>query len=76
MKQQMRGHIRLVEAGTEWDMVRQRYCAKFPFVSELKDLLTANSLFAFSPHRIRPVDNRRGFGFKKEWGSLRFYDGE
>jgi hypothetical protein len=64
---QLRGVVRLVPPGQEWDTAWELYVAKFPFVSELRDVVEQNALYAFDPSWIRLVDNRRGFGFKQEW---------
>lgn len=64
---QLEGEVLPVERGPEWDAAWEQYRAKFPFVSALKVVVARNALFAFVPHWIRLVDNRRGFGFKQEW---------
>lgn len=64
---QMRGKVRVVEIGQEWQAAWQLYHKKFPFVSDLEDLVAANQMYSFEPTWIRLVDNRRGFGFKQEW---------
>ena len=64
---QLRGEVGRVESGMEWDLTWNRYVAKFPFASELREIVALNQLFVFHPHWIRLVDNRRGFGYKEEW---------
>ncbi|HSF81225.1 MAG TPA: pyridoxamine 5'-phosphate oxidase family protein [Anaerolineales bacterium] len=64
---QMRGQVRLIEYGTEWEHAWACYTAKFPFVKTLRAIVARNALYVFVPHWIRLVDNRRGFGFKQEW---------
>jgi uncharacterized protein YhbP (UPF0306 family) len=64
---QMRGEVRAVENGPEWDAAWAIYAAKFPFVGELKAVVGRNRLYVFEPYWVRLVDNRQGFGFKKEW---------
>ena len=64
---QLRGEVRAVEPGPEWDAAWKIYEAKFPFVSELRAVVSRNTLYVFEPLWIRLVDNRRGFGFKEEW---------
>ena len=64
---QMRGLVRLLQPGDEWDAGWQLYQAKFPFVADLKAIIGRNRLYVFIPRWIRTVDNRRGFGFKQEW---------
>lgn len=64
---QMRGEVQRVSSQTEWQAAWQRYLAKFPFVSELGQIVSQNALYVFVPRWLRWVDNRRGFGFKQEW---------
>jgi uncharacterized protein YhbP (UPF0306 family) len=64
---QLRGAVRPVAKGEEWELAWQAYCGKFPFVAQLKPIVARNELYAFAPDWIRLVDNRRGFGFKQEW---------
>lgn len=64
---QMRGLGQPVDKGERWERAWQTYAAKFPFVSDLRDLITRNHLYFFIPQWLRLVDNRRGFGFRQEW---------
>jgi uncharacterized protein YhbP (UPF0306 family) len=64
---QMRGEVRLLEAGPEWQAGWLEYVTKFPFVRELKAVVAQNSMYVFTPSWVRLVDNTRGFGFKQEW---------
>jgi uncharacterized protein YhbP (UPF0306 family) len=64
---QMRGIIRLVHQGQEWETAWKYYQDKFPFVSRLKVIVARNTFYVFIPKWIRLIDNRQGFGFKKEW---------
>jgi uncharacterized protein YhbP (UPF0306 family) len=64
---QLRGWVKSVPKGGEWELAWQAYCAKFPFVTQLKPIVARNELYVFVPTWIRLVDNRRGFGFKQEW---------
>ena len=64
---QLRGRVRVVEPGLEWEAAWELYTAKFPFVSELRAVVASNTLYVFEPRWVRLVDNRRGFGFKEEW---------
>jgi uncharacterized protein YhbP (UPF0306 family) len=66
---QMHGQIHQVEPGLEWEQAWDAYRAKFPFVAQLKPIVARNSLYVFVPDWIRLVDNRQGFGYKKEWGA-------
>ena len=53
--------------GKEWEQAWQIYQDKFPFVKDLREVVTRNTLYAFRPAWIRRTDNRRGFGYKEEW---------
>jgi uncharacterized protein len=64
---QMRGKAFPTEPGPAWEFAWEIYTAKFPFVAGLKSVVAQNQFYAFIPHWIRLVDNRRGFGFKEEW---------
>lgn len=64
---QMRGTCRAIPDTEEWQSGWGFYLAKFPFVSDLAELIKVNQLYAFSPHWVRLVDNSRGFGYKREW---------
>lgn len=64
---QVRGAITPVKGRSEWQQAWELYQIKFPFVSDLKEILSRNLLHKFRPDWIRLVDNRRGFGFKQEW---------
>jgi flavin prenyltransferase len=63
---QMRGRVRTVAQGAEWERAWQLYRAKFPFVEKLKEAIAGSQLYAFVPDWIRLVDNRKGFGYKDE----------
>jgi uncharacterized protein len=64
---QMQGQVQQLAPGARWDQGWACYRVKFPFVDALKAIVAQNTLYVFSPHWIRLVDNRRGFGFKQEW---------
>jgi uncharacterized protein YhbP (UPF0306 family) len=64
---QLHGEVQRVSASQEWERAWGYYQAKFPFVSDLKEVVARNSLFVFNLRWVRLVDNRRGFGFKREW---------
>jgi uncharacterized protein YhbP (UPF0306 family) len=64
---QMRGVVKQVLPGDEWERGWEAYRLKFPFVSQLKVVVARNKLYAFLPGWLRLVDNRQGFGFKREW---------
>ena len=64
---QMRGRVRPVPAGPEWEKAWRLYLVKFPFVIGMKEIVEQNQLYSFHPDWTRWLDNRRGFGFKEEW---------
>jgi uncharacterized protein YhbP (UPF0306 family) len=64
---QMRGEVVLVAPGPWWESVWIIYRTKFPFVETMQDEIARNQLYAFKPMWIRLVDNRQGFGYKREW---------
>lgn len=64
---QMHGMVVAVERGSEWEAAWSQYSQKFPFVTNLKRIVSKNDLYVFLPSWIRLVDNRRRFGYKKEW---------
>jgi len=64
---QLRGQVKKLPAGQEWQAAWELYVMKFPFVSKLEAIVRRNALYHFSPEWVRLVDNRRWFGYKKEW---------
>jgi uncharacterized protein YhbP (UPF0306 family) len=64
---QLRGEVALVPAGEAWEHAWQIYQEKFPFVKDLREIVTRNALYSFRPNWVRRSDNRRGFGYKEEW---------
>lgn len=64
---QMHGEVFQVEQGSEWEAAWVKYRRKFPFVNSLKTIVGQNTFYVFKPGWIRLVDNRCGFGYKKEW---------
>jgi uncharacterized protein YhbP (UPF0306 family) len=64
---QLRGTASKVTSEQQWERGWAQYQAKFPFVSTLKEVVTRSSLYVFLPSWVRLVDNRQGFGFKREW---------
>jgi uncharacterized protein YhbP (UPF0306 family) len=64
---QARGRVSRLEAGPERGAALAVYLEKYPFVEAMQDELARNHLYAFTPEWLRLVDNRRGFGFKREW---------
>ena len=65
---QMRGVITAEQSKSEWQGAWDLYQTKFPFVSNLQEIIVINQIYVFKPHWIRLIDNRKGFGFKQEWG--------
>ena len=63
---QLRGRVRAVPKGAEWERAWALYQAKFPFVENLKEVVSTNVLHVLEPDWIRLVDNRQGFGHKEE----------
>lgn len=63
---QFEGTIGRVPPGGEWERAWDSYSRKFPFVAGLREI-DQNWLLVLVPRWIRLVDNRRGFGFKREW---------
>ena len=63
---QLRGRVRAVPQGAEWEHAWVLYQAKFPFVEKLKEAVARSVLYVFEPDWIRLVDNRKGLGYKEE----------
>ena len=64
---QMHGTVHKIETGAAWDEAWELYSSKFPFAAALGSEIARNALYVLTPHWIRLVDNRRGFGYKREW---------
>ena len=64
---QMRGMVKEISSQTLWQQAWEIYRKKFPFVSDLEEVIKVNQLYGFAPGWIRLVDNSQGFGFKREW---------
>ena len=64
---QMSGQAMQVEPGPDWERAWQLYQSKYPFVAGMKDVLSRNTMYVFIPSWLRLVDNRLGFGYKREW---------
>lgn len=67
---QLRGSVRAIPPGPEWNAAWQCYLAKFPFVEQLKESVARTTLYAFEPDWVRWMDNRKGFGYKEEKSGL------
>lgn len=65
---QMRGEAYVLPEGAQCEAGWRIYRTRFPFVAALGEEVARNALYVFIPDWIRLVDNRRGFGFKQEWG--------
>ncbi len=58
-------------AGPDEEAARQVYAARFPFIvaaATLASPLSRARYYKLAPTWMRLIDNRRGFGFKEEWG--------
>jgi uncharacterized protein YhbP (UPF0306 family) len=64
---QMRGLVRAVGPGPEWDRAWEMYLAKFPFAAEQKVQAMRDTLFVFETAWVRALDHARGFGYSDEW---------
>ena len=78
---QIRGQGRAVGVGREWAGVLARYLRKYPFVQEFIDSeraageplalkIAGSRFFVVEPHWIRWIDNRAGFGRRREYDVL------
>jgi uncharacterized protein YhbP (UPF0306 family) len=64
---QIAGTVERILPGEAWERAWQTYQAKFPFVADLRALIEVSWLLALVPTWIRLIDNRRAFGYKREW---------
>jgi len=64
---QLHGTVRALPSGPEWDAAWEAYRRKFPFVAGLGEIVERNWLYALEPTWVRLVDDRRGFGSRREW---------
>jgi uncharacterized protein YhbP (UPF0306 family) len=64
---QLAGTVERIEPGEDWELAWAAYVRKFPFVAGLRSLVDSSWLLTFQSTWIRLIDNRRGFGFKREW---------
>ncbi len=64
---QMRGTAQVLRADDAAQAITL-YTRKYPFVAQppYRDALAKQSVYRFTPSWLRWVDNRRGFGFKRE----------
>ena len=64
---QLRGVVRAVNPGPEWDRAWELYREKFPFAAEEQIQAMRDTLFVFEPAWVRAIDHARGFGYSDEW---------
>lgn len=64
---QLRGTVRQIPRGPDWEQAWEIFAAKFPFVAELRPVVADNEFYVFEPLWLRVIDNRLGFGHKQEW---------
>jgi uncharacterized protein YhbP (UPF0306 family) len=64
---QLRGWVAAIDADDEWELAWQAYCLRFPFVVEMKSIVSQNTFYYLKLEWMRLLDNRQGFGFKQEW---------
>ncbi len=64
---QVVGTFAPIPSGAAWDAAWDAYRRKFPIVAELAEIVEGNWLYGLRPGWIRLVDNRRGFGYRREW---------
>lgn len=64
---QMRGEVRLVPQGQEWERAWELYQVKFPFFADLRTMVARNRLYVFMVDWVRIVDYHSGLGAKEEW---------
>jgi len=64
---QIQGQVESIPLGLAWTQGWELYRKKFPFVDNLKTIISQNGLYAFHPTWVRQIDNRQGFGYKEEW---------
>jgi uncharacterized protein YhbP (UPF0306 family) len=63
---QMKGSVEPVPE-QELDAALSRYKARFPFMARWRGLIANSTVYRFCPHWVRLIDNREGFGHKREW---------
>jgi uncharacterized protein YhbP (UPF0306 family) len=64
---QVAGVVERILPGDDWEASWAAYVRKFPFVANLRPLVDNSWLLVLVPSWLRLIDNRRGFGFKREW---------
>lgn len=63
---QMKGVVERL-AGNEAERALALYRSRFTFVDEVPAALEGMSAYIFRPAWARLIDNRHGFGFRREW---------
>lgn len=43
------------------------YTARFPFTDTLTEIVSESEVYRLRPRWVRLIDNRKGFGHKREW---------
>jgi uncharacterized protein YhbP (UPF0306 family) len=43
------------------------FADRFPFVRDLEEVVSQSEVYRLRPSWVRLVDNRQGFGYKREW---------
>ena len=43
------------------------YTTRFPFLGELNTIVSRSEIYRLRPTWVRLIDNRQGFGYKREW---------
>ncbi len=64
---QMRGQVRPVSPGPEWERAWELYLARFPFAADQQIRAMRDTLFAFEPAWVRSLEPGKGFGYSDEW---------
>jgi uncharacterized protein YhbP (UPF0306 family) len=64
---QLSGTVRSLAPGRDRERGWRTYAGRFPVVVELPDAVAHSQLYALRPDWLRLIDNRRGFGFRREW---------
>ena len=64
---QLTGSVRLLEEAEPRAHAWTTYAGRFPVVADLSEAVARSGLYALTPDWLRLVDNRRGFGFRREW---------
>jgi uncharacterized protein YhbP (UPF0306 family) len=63
---QIKGFASLVSP-RDRDAAMALYASRFPFVDTLADVLGRSEAYHLRPSWVRLIDNRQGFGYKREW---------